>query len=122
MKLKTISLALAAAGWLFTSSAFAQTADQRMQQLEAQVKALIEQVQALKAEQASAKAAPQGAASAAALAELKDQVEVNHKEAVVLGDIPGSFRVPGSDTSVKVYGFAEVILCLLQCLVPICVF
>jgi DcaP outer membrane protein len=107
MKLKTIPLALAAAGWLISSSAMAQTSEQRMQQLEAQVRTLMQQLEALKADQA--KAAAQNAAPAApALADLKNQVEANQKEAVVAGDIPGSFRVPGSETSIKVYGFAEL--------------
>jgi type II secretory pathway pseudopilin PulG len=106
MKLKTIPLALAAAGWLITSSTFAQTSDQRLQQLEAQVRTLMQQLQDLKAEQAKTPATPQGAA--AAITDLKNQVEANHKEVVVGGDIPGSFRVPGSDTSIRVYGFAEM--------------
>ncbi len=41
------------------------------------------------------------------LAERVDQVELKQKSAVSAGDIPGSFRIPGSETSVRVYGFAE---------------
>jgi outer membrane murein-binding lipoprotein Lpp len=108
MKLKTIPLALAAAGWLISSSAVAQTSDQRMQQLESQVRTLMQQLEELKAEQNKAKAAAQAPAPANAVTELKNQVEANQKEAVVGGDIPGSFRVPGSDTSIRVYGFAEM--------------
>lgn len=37
-----------------------------------------------------------------------EQVELRAKDAVVLGDIPGSFRLPGSETSVRIYGFAEL--------------
>jgi opacity protein-like surface antigen len=36
-----------------------------------------------------------------------EQLEIKAKDAVVSGDTPGSFRLPGSDTSVKIYGFAE---------------
>jgi hypothetical protein len=32
---------------------------------------------------------------------------LKQKNAVVAGDIPGSFRLPGSDTSLRIYGFAE---------------
>lgn len=42
-----------------------------------------------------------------AISERVDQVEIKQKAAVVAGDIPGSFRLPGSETSVRVYGFAE---------------
>ncbi len=37
-----------------------------------------------------------------------EQVELRAKDAVVQGDIPGSFRLPGSETSVRIYGFAEL--------------
>jgi opacity protein-like surface antigen len=36
-----------------------------------------------------------------------EQLEIKSKDSVVGGDTPGSFRLPGSDTSVKIYGFAE---------------
>jgi DcaP outer membrane protein len=112
MKLKTVPLALAALGWLISASAVAQTTDQRMQQLEQQMRELMQKLEQLKAEQARSKAAPTAPATPAApdsaLSDLKNQVEANQKESVVGGDIPGSFRVPGSETSIKVYGFAEL--------------
>lgn len=37
-----------------------------------------------------------------------DVVEVRQGDAVVAGDIPGSFRVPGTELSLRVYGFAEL--------------
>lgn len=37
-----------------------------------------------------------------------DKLEANQKNAVVTGDIPGSFKLPGSDTSLRLYGFAEL--------------
>jgi hypothetical protein len=45
------------------------------------------------------------------VAELKskaEEAEVKAKDAVVVGDIPGAFRVPGTDLSLKIYGFAEL--------------
>jgi hypothetical protein len=43
-----------------------------------------------------------------ALADRIDNIELKQKDAVVAGDIPGSFRLPGSDTSIKLYGYAEL--------------
>jgi hypothetical protein len=37
-----------------------------------------------------------------------DLVEVKQNDAVVKGDIPGSFRIPGTDISIRLYGFAEL--------------
>ncbi|MFC6520019.1 hypothetical protein ACFQAT_09775 [Undibacterium arcticum] len=48
------------------------------------------------------------AAPDAALADRVEQVELRSKDAVVLGDIPNSFRLPNSDTSLHIYGFAEL--------------
>lgn len=97
MKLNKVAAALFALGLGAGSTAHAADAD-RIAQLEAQMKQLMEQLQALKA------ATP----SAADVAELKDQLAAQGKESVVAGDIPGSFRVPGSDTSVRLYGVAEL--------------
>jgi hypothetical protein len=97
MKLKKVALALLTIGIGFGSTAHAADAD-RIAQLEAQMKLLMEQLQALKASAPTAKE----------VADLKDQVAAQGKEAVVMGDIPNSFRVPGSDTSVHLYGVAEL--------------
>jgi hypothetical protein len=35
-------------------------------------------------------------------------LEVMQKDAVVKGDIPGSFRVPGTEVSIRLYGWAEL--------------
>jgi len=43
-----------------------------------------------------------------ALKAKADEAEVKAKDAVVAGDIPGSFRIPGSDVSLRIYGFAEL--------------
>lgn len=98
MKLKKITLALVALGLGIGGTAHAADAD-RIAQLEAQMKVLMEQLAALKASTANANKE---------VTELKDQVAAQGKEAVVAGDIPGSFRVPGSDTSVRLYGVGEL--------------
>jgi len=36
-----------------------------------------------------------------------EQLELKTKDAVVGGDIAGSFRLPGSETSIRIYGYAE---------------
>ena len=62
--------------------------------------------QEINAQKAATSAAP--AATSAGVIDRLDQVEIKQKDAVVLGDIGGSFRLPGSETSVKLYGFAEL--------------
>lgn len=99
MKLNKITLALLALGIGLGSSAHAATDAERIAQLEAQMKALMEQLAALKASTTSANQE---------VADLKDQVAAQGKEAVVAGDIPGSFRVPGTETSVRLYGVGEL--------------
>jgi hypothetical protein len=42
------------------------------------------------------------------LVERVEQVELRAKDAVVGGDIPNSFRLPNSETSMRIYGFAEL--------------
>jgi len=37
-----------------------------------------------------------------------DLVEVKQKDAVVVGDNPGSFRIPGTEVSLRLYGYVEV--------------
>jgi hypothetical protein len=69
----------------------------------------------------SAKVQAQAAKTAAAQAEVKlatakvesvaaeriEALEIKSKDAVVKGDIDGSFRLPGTETSVRIYGHAE---------------
>jgi hypothetical protein len=62
--------------------------------------------QEINAQKAATSAAP--SAASAGMVDRLDQVEIKQKDAVVLGDIGGSFRLPGSETSVKLYGFAEL--------------
>ncbi len=58
--------------------------------------------------EAVAAATAASAASNAALAERVEQVELRVTDAVVAGDIGGSSRLPNSETSVRLYGFAEL--------------
>ena len=98
MKLKKIVLALAAAGLSagFMTSAHADDAD-RIKALETQLQALQKAIAELKASMPTKKE----------VADLTDQVVLQGKEAVVLGDMPASIRMPGSETSLRVYGYAE---------------
>lgn len=82
-----------------------------VQALRAEVKRLAAEVEALKAREAAPAARPSAAAEPGAVAELAervDLVEIQQKDAVVAGDIPGSFRVPGTELSLRLYGFAEL--------------
>lgn len=69
--------------------------------------ALREEISKLRAEVEKLKGTQQETSNAA-LSDRVDQVELRTKDAVVAGDIPGSFRLPGSDTSLHLYGFAEL--------------
>lgn len=99
MKIKTLSLALITAGCAVAPLAQAATDAERIATLEQQLKAMQAQLEAMKK-------APAGANSETQ--ELRNQLDAMAKENVVVGDVPGSFRVPGSDTSVRVYGVAEL--------------
>lgn len=80
----------------------AQTAKE-FEELRAEMKKLRAELEALKG--AKPAAAP---AASPELADRIEQVELRAKDAVVVGDIPGSFRLPNSETSLRVYGFAEL--------------
>jgi hypothetical protein len=95
MKIQHSALAASiAALFAVAVPAQAQTAKD-FEELRAELLKLRAEVQALKSAQAAA-------------AERVDQVELQTKDAVVAGDIPNSFRLPGSDTSLRVYGYAEL--------------
>src|SRR5512143_1926003 len=89
---------------------------EQAQALQTEVKELRKEIEARKAAKAAAPAvvpapAPgtQAAAQAAeALEERVQALEVQHKDSVVVGDLPGSYRVPGTDVSIRLYGFAEM--------------
>jgi type II secretory pathway pseudopilin PulG len=96
----------------------ADTSAQRIQLLENQIKVMQQQLEELKTtlvkSQEAAKPAPAAAAStdtkdlAKQVEELRNQVDSQAKETVVAGDIPNSFRIPGSNTSMHLYGIAEL--------------
>lgn len=113
MKRSALSLALLAAS-VTSLPALAQSAKD-FELLRNEVMRLRKELDELKGQQAARPApapavvaAPQPAADTAALTERIEQVELKQKDAVVAGDIPGSFRLPGSDTSIRLYGHVEV--------------
>jgi hypothetical protein len=98
MKVKKIILALLATGMSagFLTSAYADDA--------ARIKALEDQLQVLQKAIAELKSSMP---TKKEVADLTDQVTLQGKEAVVLGDMGNSFRMPGSETSLRVYGYVE---------------
>ncbi len=88
----------------------ARAEDQDVEALRAEVRRLSEQVKALQAaQQAQAKPTPPAQPEAKpGVEERVDLLEVKQEDAVVKGDIPGSFRIPGTDVSMRLYGFAEL--------------
>ena len=100
---KTVIAAAVAAAFVSALPAQAQTAKD-FEEMRAEIKRLRAEVDALKKGAAPA-AAP--AADASGWGERIEQLEIKSKDAVVLGDIGGAFRLPGSETSVRFYGYAE---------------
>jgi outer membrane murein-binding lipoprotein Lpp len=93
-----------------------QPRSDEVEALRAEVKRLAGELEAVKAKQAAATPAaytPPPAPSAvpaqvAALDERVGLLEIKQGDAVVAGDVPGSFRVPNTDVSLRLYGFAEL--------------
>ncbi|NML28290.1 DcaP family trimeric outer membrane transporter [Zoogloea dura] len=98
MKAKQIFTALVIAGLGGTGSLAHAAGPDRMAELETQLKQLQEQLEALK----------RSTPSAQEVAALRDKVASQDKQAVVAGSIPNSFRLPGSETSLRIYGSAEL--------------
>lgn len=96
MKARKIALAVLLAGLGATPLAQAATDAERIAQLEKMMQAMQQEIDSLKK------------SNAREVADLRDQMAVSVKENVVTGDIPGSFRIPGTDTSIRVYGAAEL--------------
>ena len=71
-------------------------------ELRQEIKRLRDEVNALKGQAAATKPADNSG-----WGERIEQLEIKTKDAVVLGDIGGGFRLPGSDTSIRLYGYAE---------------
>ncbi len=100
---KTVIGAAIAAAFMSAAPAHAQSAKD-FEEMRAEIKRLRAEVDALK------KDAPAAAAPAAASTGWGDRIEaleVKSGDAVVKGDIGGSFRLPGSETSLRFYGYAE---------------
>ena len=98
MKVRKIVIALLAAG-IGAGAPLVHAADaDRIAQLEKQLKMMQAQLEEMK----------KNSVKASEVAELRDQMSAQTKENVVVGDIPNSFRVPGSDVSIRVYGVAEL--------------
>jgi len=107
MKPSLIAAALAA---VFASAqpAQAQTAKD-FEDMRQEIKRLRDEVNALKqaAPAANAAKATDKSSDTTGWGERIEQLEIKAKDAVVLGDIGGGFRLPGSETSVRLYGYAE---------------
>jgi hypothetical protein len=93
-----MACAIAALG---AAPARAQSAKE-VDELRQELRRLRDEVNALKQQKQAA--AP---AEAGKLGDRVDAIEIKQKDAVVAGDIGGSFRLPGSETSVHLYGYAE---------------
>ncbi|MFT5588865.1 MAG: hypothetical protein ACI9ZF_001036 [Bradyrhizobium sp.] len=78
------------------------------QEMRAEMQRMRAELDALKAAKPALAAAPAPAAANTELADRIEQVELRAKDAVVVGDIPNSFRLPNSETSLRIYGFAEL--------------
>jgi DcaP outer membrane protein len=105
MKLKLTMTALAAAMLAAgTLPAHAQTAKD-FDDMRQEIKRLRDEVEALKKDKAAA-AKP---ADTTGWGDRIEALEIKQKDAVVLGDIGGGggFRLPGSETSIRFYGYAE---------------
>ena len=104
MKVQPTLIALAASLLVLgTAPAFAQ-ANPAMDEMREELRKLREEVNALKKAQGGA-AKP---ADSSGWGERLEQLEIKNKDAVTLGDIGGGFRLPGSETTLRLYGYAEV--------------
>ncbi len=108
MQLKHIALAIAAlgAGTQAFAAGNAAAEANRIAQLESQLKAMQAQIEELKNIQKTQSTAQKSQKEE--LAQLQDQVVAQGKEVVVAGDLPNSMRLASGDTSVRVYGIAEM--------------
>ncbi|MEN3372066.1 DcaP family trimeric outer membrane transporter [Dechloromonas sp. ZS-1] len=108
MQLKHIALAIAAlgAGTQAFAAGNAAAEANRIAQLESQLKAMQAQIEELKNIQKTQSTAQKSQKEE--LAQLQDQVVAQGKEVVVAGDLPNSMRLASGDTSIRVYGIAEM--------------
>ena len=99
--LVALAAVLAAAG-----PAAAQSGNKDLDEVRQELQRLRQEVAALKQQQQQPR--PDSApADASGWGERVQQLELKQKDAVVAGDVPGSFRLPGSETSLRFYGHAE---------------
>ena len=81
---------------------------QTIEELRIEMKKLREELDELKKAKADAAAKPADKpADNSGWGERIEALEIKSKDAVVLGDINGGFRLPGSETSLRIYGYAE---------------
>ena len=99
MKLNLTLTALAASMAFGTLPVHAQTMDE----LRAEMKKMREELNELK----KARAAEAKPADSSGWGDRIEALEVKSKDAVVAGDIGGGLRIPGSETSLHIYGYAE---------------
>lgn len=103
MKLQPTLIGLAASLLVLGAAPALAQSGPLLDELREEVRKLRAEVEALK----KAKAAEVKAADASGWGERIEQLEIKSKDAVVQGDIAGGFRLPGSETSMRLYGFAE---------------
>ncbi len=101
MNHKTV-LAAALAAAFAALPAQAQTAKD-FEDMRAEIKRLRDEVNELK----KARPAEAKPADSSGWGDRIEALEIKAKDAVVVGDIGGGFRIPGSETSLRVYGYAE---------------
>jgi hypothetical protein len=98
MQKTILTIAMLAAGAISVSAQAQTKAD--FDELRAEIQKLRQELNAIKVQ-------PSTSANASVIERL-EQVEIKQKDAVVVGDIAGSYRIPGSETSLRLYGFAEL--------------
>jgi len=105
---KMFTACLLAAGMLIPTTTFAAS-DAEVSALKAQLKALTERLNQLELQQAatSKRVVASEPRSVAALPQSAARAP-GEGEPVVGGSMPGSFKLPGSDTSVKLGGYAKL--------------
>lgn len=101
MKIRMIAAASALAAMAAALPVHAQSkSSSDLQELKQEVDRLQAEVKELKEKNS--------AGDSSTLSDRMDLLELKQKDAVVAGDIGGGFRLPGSETSVHLYGYAEV--------------
>ena len=108
MKLQPTLIGLAASLLLAGAAPAQAQSKAEFDELRNELRKLRDEVAALRqAQGAAAKPADVKPADASGWGDRIEQLEIKAKDTVVLGDIGGGFRLPGSETSVRLYGYAE---------------